>query len=102
MLTTRVSLWYTLASTTVFGALFGFINSAQQVYVGIYGLGVWFPIVFAGVAGLMAVSSFLNSQLVDALRHAPPVACGSGRLLRCQRDLVRLVAVRTNCRWSPS
>ncbi len=64
VLTTRVSLWYTLASTTVFGALFGFINSAQQVYVGIYGLGVWFPIVFAGVAGLMAVSSFLNSQLV--------------------------------------
>ncbi len=64
VLTTRASLFYTLASTTVFGALFGFINSAQQIYVGIYGLGVWFPIVFAGVAGLMAVSSFLNSQLV--------------------------------------
>jgi len=67
VLTTRVSLWYTLASMTVFGALFGFINSAQQVYVGIYGLGVWFPVVFAGVAGLMAVSSFLNSQLVMRL-----------------------------------
>ncbi|PSJ65625.1 multidrug effflux MFS transporter [Kumtagia ephedrae] len=67
VLTTRVSLWYTLASTTVFGALFGFINSAQQVYVGIYGLGVWFPVVFALVAGLMAVSSFLNSRLVMRL-----------------------------------
>ena len=33
----------TLATTSVFGALFGFINSAQQIYVGIYGLGVWFP-----------------------------------------------------------
>jgi DHA1 family bicyclomycin/chloramphenicol resistance-like MFS transporter len=64
VLTNRVSLWYTLASMTVFGALFGFINSAQQVYVGIYGLGVWFPVVFALVAGLMAVSSFLNSQFV--------------------------------------
>ncbi|MEQ1952553.1 multidrug effflux MFS transporter [Mesorhizobium sp. CN2-181] len=64
VLTTRVSLWYTLASMTVFGALFGFINSAQQVYVGIYGLGVWFPVVFACIAGLMAVSSFLNSRLV--------------------------------------
>jgi DHA1 family bicyclomycin/chloramphenicol resistance-like MFS transporter len=64
VLTTRVSLWYTLASTTVFGALFGFINSAQQVYVGIYGVGAWFPILFAAVAGLMAVSSFLNSRLV--------------------------------------
>ena len=96
VLTTRASLWYTLASTTVFGALFGFINSAQQVYVGIYGLGVWFPVVFAGVAGLMAVSSFLNSQLVMRCRHAPAVACGAGRLLRGQRDLVRLVAVRTS------
>jgi DHA1 family bicyclomycin/chloramphenicol resistance-like MFS transporter len=64
VLTVRVSLWYTLASTIVFGALFGFINSAQQVYVGIYDLGVWFPVVFAVVAGLMAVSSFLNSRLV--------------------------------------
>jgi DHA1 family bicyclomycin/chloramphenicol resistance-like MFS transporter len=64
VLTNRISLWYTLASTTVFGALFGFINSAQQVYVGIYDLGVWFPIIFAVIAGMMAVSSFLNSQLV--------------------------------------
>jgi DHA1 family bicyclomycin/chloramphenicol resistance-like MFS transporter len=64
VLTNRISLWYTLASTTIFGALFGFINSAQQVYVGIYGLGVWFPVVFAGIAGMMAVSSFLNSRLV--------------------------------------
>lgn len=67
VLTTRASLWYTLASTIVFGALFGFINSAQQIYVGIYGLGVWFPVVFAGVAGLMAISSFLNSRLVMRL-----------------------------------
>jgi DHA1 family bicyclomycin/chloramphenicol resistance-like MFS transporter len=65
VLTSRVPLWYTLASMTVFGALFGFINSAQQIYVGIYGLGVWFPVVFAAVAGLMAVSSFLNSRLVN-------------------------------------
>jgi DHA1 family bicyclomycin/chloramphenicol resistance-like MFS transporter len=65
VLTTRVPLWYTLASMTIFGALFGFINSAQQVYVGIYGLGVWFPLVFAGIASLMAVSSFLNSRLVS-------------------------------------
>ncbi|MBA3447825.1 MAG: multidrug effflux MFS transporter [Pseudaminobacter sp.] len=64
VLSNRTSLWYTLASTTVFGALFGFINSAQQVYVGIYGLGVWFPIIFAIIAGMMAVSSFLNSRLV--------------------------------------
>jgi DHA1 family bicyclomycin/chloramphenicol resistance-like MFS transporter len=67
VLSNRISVCYTLASTIVFGALFGFINSAQQVYVGIYGLGVWFPIVFAGIAAMMAVSSFLNSRLVGRL-----------------------------------
>lgn len=60
----RVALFYTLATTVLFGALFGFINSAQQIYVGLYGLGVWFPVLFACVAGLMAVSSFLNARLV--------------------------------------
>jgi len=67
VLSNRISVCYTLASTIVFGALFGFINSAQQVYVGIYGLGVWFPVVFAGIAAMMAVSSFLNSRLVGRL-----------------------------------
>jgi len=64
VLTNRVALCYTLASTLVFAGLFGFINSAQQIYVGIYGLGVWFPVLFAAVAGMMAVSSFANSRLV--------------------------------------
>ncbi len=64
VMTNRLSLWYTLATTVVFGALFGFINSSEQVYVGIYGLGVWFPVVFAAVAGLMSVASFANSKLV--------------------------------------
>ena len=64
VLTNRVALSYTLASTLVFGGLFGFINSAQQIYVGIYGLGVWFPVLFAAVAGMMAISSFANARLV--------------------------------------
>jgi DHA1 family bicyclomycin/chloramphenicol resistance-like MFS transporter len=64
VLSNRIALWYTLATMVVFGALFGFINSAQQIYVGIYGLGVWFPVLFAAIAGMMAVSSFINSRLV--------------------------------------
>lgn len=64
VLTNRVALCYTIASTIIFGALFGFINSAEQVYKGIYGLGAWFAAAFAGVALFMAASSFLNSKLV--------------------------------------
>lgn len=62
--TNRMSVCYTVAFTCILGALFGFINSAQQVYVGLYGVGTMFPVYFAVVAGLMAVSSFANSRLV--------------------------------------
>lgn len=67
VLTNRMALCYTIASTFIFGALFGFINSAQQVYVGIYQLGVWFPVAFAAVALFMALSSFVNSKLVGRI-----------------------------------
>lgn len=64
VLTDRVAICYTIAMTVVFGALFGFITSAQQIYIGIYDVGAMFPVYFAAVAGLMAVSSFTNSRLV--------------------------------------
>ena len=63
--TNRPAIFYGLAGTFLFGALFGFISSSQQIYVDIYGLGVWFPVAFAGVAALMAVSSFSNSVIVS-------------------------------------
>lgn len=62
----RLALWYALAGTCVFGALVGFISTAQQIYVDVYGLGSWFPAAFALVAALMAVSAWLNSRLVRA------------------------------------
>ncbi len=64
VITTRRSIWYTLAQTIMFGAMFGFINQAQQIYQGIYDVGALFPVFFAVVAGFMAVSSFLNSRMV--------------------------------------
>ncbi|EKF19699.1 multidrug effflux MFS transporter [Nitratireductor pacificus] len=67
VLTNRVALCYTLATTCIFGALFGFISSAQQIYTDTYDLADWFPIVFAIGAGLMAVSSFTNSRLVGRI-----------------------------------
>ena len=64
VLTDRIALCYTIAATFIFGALFGFINSAQQVYVGIYELGNWFPVAFAAVAAFMSLASFINAKLV--------------------------------------
>lgn len=65
VISNRRAFSYGLAGMFVFAALFGFISSAQQIYVDVYGLGVWFPLAFAGVAGLMAVSSFLNARIVS-------------------------------------
>ena len=65
--TNRAAFAYGLAGMFLFGALFGFISSSQQIYVDIYGLGVYFPVAFAGVALLMAVSSFTNSRIVRRL-----------------------------------
>ncbi|MGN6465741.1 MAG: multidrug effflux MFS transporter [Rhizobiaceae bacterium] len=64
VLTNRVALCYTLAGTFIFGAMFGFINSAQQIYMGIYDVGETFPLIFAAIASLMALSNFSNSRLV--------------------------------------
>lgn len=60
----RVAMFYSFAGVFVFGALFGFINAAQQIYVDVYGLGEWFPLAFAVVAGFMAVASYMNSRIV--------------------------------------
>lgn len=65
--TNRMAFSYGLAGMFVFGALFGFINTAQQIYVDIYGLGALFPVAFAAMAGLMAVSSYLNARMVRRL-----------------------------------
>lgn len=62
--TNRLALFYGLAGMFLFGALFGFISTSQQIYVEVYGLGVYFPVAFAAIAGLMAVSSFVNSRIV--------------------------------------
>ena len=64
VITNRIALCYTLASTFIFGALFAFINSAQQIYIDIYQLGEWFAVAFAAVAIFMALSSFINAKLV--------------------------------------
>lgn len=64
VLSNRVAFFYGLAGTFLFGGMFGFIISTQQIFVGIYDLGALFPVAFAAMAGVMAVSSFLNSRIV--------------------------------------
>lgn len=63
----RQTLGYTVATGIVFGSLMGYINSAQQIFVDIYGLGRIFPVVFGACAAALAFASFVNSRLVGRL-----------------------------------
>ena len=56
---------YVLGSALVFGALFGFINSSQQLITQTFGAGDIFPIVFAICAGSMAFASWSNARIVE-------------------------------------
>ncbi|SHN59745.1 multidrug effflux MFS transporter [Erythrobacter sanguineus] len=56
---------YVFGSALVFGALFGFINSSQQLITETFGAGDIFPLVFGICAGSMAVASWSNSRIVE-------------------------------------
>ncbi len=62
----RISIFYIIATALLFGALMGFLNSSQQIYVGTYGVGAWFPIYFAAGAAFSAVAGIVNSRLVGS------------------------------------
>jgi len=64
VVTNRMAFAYGLAGMFLFGAMFGFITSSQQIFVDIYGLGALFPVAFAVMAGTMAVAQFINSRIV--------------------------------------
>lgn len=63
--TLRDTVGYTLGSALVFGGLFGFINSSQQLIGEAFGAGDQFPILFALCAGCMAIANWLNSRIVE-------------------------------------
>ncbi len=65
--TNRISLGYTLAVTLLMGSMFGFINSAQQIFTDVFHAPRLFTVVFAGIAGSIAVASLVNARLVNRL-----------------------------------
>lgn len=66
-LTERQSIGYTLAMTAITGALFGFINSSQQIFFDVFEAPELFTTTFAAIAGGIAVASLLNARLVERL-----------------------------------
>ena len=66
-LSVRQSIGNSVAQTLVMGALFAFINSIQQIVFDVFRRPELIGIVFALIAGPMAISSYANSRLVMRL-----------------------------------
>lgn len=64
---TPVSLGYMTASGFIFGAMFAFIASSEQVFRQVFGKGDSFALWFALVAGMLALANFTNSRLVEKI-----------------------------------
>lgn len=62
--TNRQSMGYTLASSLVFGALFGYISASEQIFLETFAIGDLFPLAFAAVAISLAAATLINARLV--------------------------------------
>lgn len=60
----RVTLGYTICSGLAFGALLGYLNSAQQIFQGLFHVGDMFALYFGLLALAIGSSFFSNSALV--------------------------------------
>jgi MFS transporter, DHA1 family, multidrug resistance protein len=64
-LSNRQSLGYTLGFTLMMGALTGYIVSIQQIVFDVYARPDLIAATFVGIAGPMAITSYLTSRLVE-------------------------------------
>lgn len=61
----RLGIGYMLASGLSMAALFGFINSAQQIFDTVFGAADIFGYLFAAIASGIAIANYLNSKIVE-------------------------------------
>lgn len=64
-LSVRGSIGYVIGSALVFGSLFGFLNSSQQLIGEAFGMGDYFAIIFGGAVVGMVAANFTNSRIVE-------------------------------------
>ncbi len=67
VITSRQVMTYMLVLSFGYGALFGYLSSAQQVFVDVFGVGDRFPKYFAIIALISGLSGFVNGMLVMRL-----------------------------------
>lgn len=61
----RSAVGYVIGAGILWSGLFGYLNSSQQLIAERFGAGDKFPLIFAGMAGGMAVANLTNSRIVE-------------------------------------
>ena len=64
---TRVTLGYMCASGVIFGALFSYVASSEQVFRDVFNKADTFVLWFAGIAGALSIANFMNSRIVERI-----------------------------------
>jgi MFS transporter, DHA1 family, multidrug resistance protein len=63
----RLSVFYTLAMTVMFGSLIAYVAMVQQIFADVFHRPSLMPGMFALCAAFMGLAAFLNSRLVERL-----------------------------------
>lgn len=61
----RSAMGYVIGGALLSGALFGYLNSSEQLIGEHFGAGTRFPLLFALMAGGMAFANFFNARIVE-------------------------------------
>lgn len=64
-LTTRTAIGYVLGAGLTFGAVFGYVNSSQQLIGEFFDAGENFPLIFGATASTLALASLVNARIVE-------------------------------------
>ena len=63
----RISIFYTFASTLLFGSLIAYVAMVQQVFADVFRRPSLMPVMFALCAVFMGAAAYCNSRLVERL-----------------------------------
>ncbi|NOX73614.1 MAG: multidrug effflux MFS transporter [Alphaproteobacteria bacterium] len=88
----RIVITYALVLAFGYGALFGYLSSAQQIFVNVFGAGANFPLYFAVIALISGGAGFLNAFLVIRFGMRPIATFAFGIILVITTGIAVLVA----------
>ena len=88
----RMTLGYMAASSLIFGALFAFIATSEQIIAHLYGLEEWFALAFGAVAAGLAVANMINARIVTryGMRRVSHIALAGFIVINAAHALVSL------------